>query len=283
MGEARIRTVEAVIPAVRQLEGGGFEVQRPFPTAALPQVDPFLLLDHFGPIDLGPGEAKGSPDHPHRGFETVTYMIDGTMEHEDSAGHAGRIGPGDVQWMTAGAGVIHAEMPTEEIRRNGGRLHGFQVWVNLPKKDKMIKPKYQEYTAKRIPEIRHDDGVTVRVIAGKVERVKGAVKTRTPVTYLHVILPPGTRFATPIPESQNAMAYGVSGDGADELVVFAHDGDVVEVVNESESRPREVLVLAGEPLREPVARYGPFVMTTKAEIGEAIDDYQAGRFGAIAR
>jgi redox-sensitive bicupin YhaK (pirin superfamily) len=283
MREIRKRTVEAVIPAVVQVEGGGFEVRRPFPTAALPQVDPFLLLDHMGPMDFGPGEAKGAPDHPHRGFETVTYMIDGTMEHEDSAGHAGRIGPGDVQWMTAGAGVIHAEMPVEEIRRDGGRLHGFQVWVNLPKKDKMVAPKYQEITADRIPEIRRADGVTVRVIAGKVERVKGAVKTRTPVTYLHVTLPPGTSFAAPVPASQNAMVYGISGDGTDELVVFAHDGEVVEVVNESPSVSKELLLLAGEPLREPVARYGPFVMTTKAEIGEAIDDYQAGRFGAIAR
>jgi redox-sensitive bicupin YhaK (pirin superfamily) len=210
-------------------------------------------------------------------------MLDGTMEHEDSAGHAGRIGPGDVQWMTAGAGVIHAEMPIEEIRRDGGRLHGFQVWVNLPKKAKMTKPKYQEITAAKIPVIRQDDGVIVRVIAGKVEKVKGAVKTRTPVTYLHVTLPPGARFSTPIPESQNAMVYGISGEGADELVVFAHDGDDVEVVNDNLSQTRELLLLAGEPLNEPVARYGPFVMTTKAEIGEAIDDFQAGRFGAIAR
>jgi redox-sensitive bicupin YhaK (pirin superfamily) len=268
---------------VVQLEGGGFEVRRPFPTAALPQVDPFLLLDHMGPMDFGPGEAMGAPDHPHRGFETVTYMLDGTMEHEDSAGHSGRIGPGDVQWMTAGSGVIHAEMPVEEIRRDGGRLQGFQVWVNLPKRDKMVAPKYQEITADQIPAVRHDDGVTVRVIAGRVEKVRGAVQTHTPVTYLHVTLPPGKSFTAPVPESQNAMAYGFTGDGADELVVFAHDGDVVEVVNESMSHPRDLLLLAGEPLREPVARYGPFVMTTKAEIGEAIDDYQAGRFGAIAR
>lgn len=277
------RTVEAVIPAIRQLEGGGFEVRRPFPTATLPQVDPFLLLDHMGPVELGPGEAKGAPDHPHRGFETVTYMLDGTMEHEDSAGHAGRIGPGDVQWMTAGSGVVHSEMPVDEIRRNGGRIHGFQVWVNLPSKDKMIDPRYQEYTAEKIPAVRHEDGVIVRVIAGKVDRVKGAVKTRTPVTYLHVTLPPGTHFDASVPVSQNAMVYGISGDGEGELQVFAHDGDVVSVPNDNEIETREVLVLAGEPLREPVARYGPFVMTTKAQIGEAIEDFQAGRFGAIAR
>jgi redox-sensitive bicupin YhaK (pirin superfamily) len=277
------RSIEAVIPAIRQLEGGGFEVRRPFPTAALPQVDPFLLLDHMGPVDLGPGEAKGAPDHPHRGFETVTYMLEGTMEHEDSAGHAGRIGPGDVQWMTAGSGVIHSEMPIEEIRRDGGRVHGFQVWVNLPAKEKMIPPRYQEYAADQIPEVHHDDGVTVRVIAGKIDKVRGAVETHTPVTYLHVTLPPGTRFDAPVPASQNAMVYGISGSGEGELVVFAHDGDVVEVANTNETEPRELLLLAGEPLREPIARYGPFVMTTKAQLVEAVDDFQAGRFGAIAR
>jgi redox-sensitive bicupin YhaK (pirin superfamily) len=283
MSEAGKRTVEAVIPAVRQLEGGGFEVRRPFPTAALAQVDPFLLLDHMGPVVFGPGEAKGAPDHPHRGFETVTYVLEGTMEHEDSAGHAGRIGPGDVQWMTAGSGVIHSEMPIDAIRRDGGRVHGFQVWVNLPAKDKMIEPRYQEYTADKIPEVHHDDGVTVRVIAGKVDGVKGAVETRTPVTYLHVTLPPGTHFDAQVPESQNAMIYGISGDGEGELQLYAHDGDVVSIPNDNVSEPREVLLLAGEPLREPVARYGPFVMTTKAQIGEAIDDFQSGRFGAIAR
>jgi len=277
------RTIEAVIHAVTQMEGAGMEVRRPFPTATLSQVDPFLLLDHFGPIELGPGEAQGAPDHPHRGFETVSYMLEGTMEHEDSAGHAGRIGPGDVQWMTAGSGVIHSETPLEALRRDGGRMHGFQVWVNLPAKDKMIAPRYQEFSAEQIPEVHYDDGVAVRVIAGRVDRVEGAVNTRTPVTYLHVTLPPGTRFETSVPKSQNAMVYGISGDGADELQLFAHDGEIVAVANDNERETREVLVLAGEPLNEPVARYGPFVMTTKAQIGEAIEDFQSGRFGAIAR
>jgi quercetin 2,3-dioxygenase len=283
MSTHKQRSVEAIVPAIRQLEGGGFEVRRPFPTATLAQVDPFLLLDHMGPMNLGPGEAKGAPDHPHRGFETVTYMLDGTMEHEDSAGHAGSIGPGAVQWMTAGSGVIHSEMPVEAIRREGGRVHGFQVWVNLPAKQKMVEPRYQEFTADKIPEVHHDDGVTVRVIAGKVEKVRGAVKTRTPVTYLHVTLPPGTSFDADVPESHNAMVYGISGSGEDELVLYAHDGDAVHVTNPNATEPRELLLLAGEPLREPIARYGPFVMTTKAQLVEAVDDFQAGRFGAIAR
>jgi redox-sensitive bicupin YhaK (pirin superfamily) len=237
----------------------------------------------MGPFDVAPGEAKGAPDHPHRGFETVTYMLDGAMEHEDSAGHAGRIGPGDVQWMTAGSGVIHSEMPSDTIRREGGRVHGFQVWVNLPAKDKMIAPRYQEYSADRIPQVHLDDGVVVRVIAGKVGRIRGAVDTRTPVTYLHISLPPATSFSTPVPSSQNAMMYGISGSGEGELVVFAHDGDHVEIANPNKTEPRELLLLAGEPLREPIARYGPFVMTTKAQLAEAVDDFQAGRFGAIAR
>jgi redox-sensitive bicupin YhaK (pirin superfamily) len=282
MSTAHRRSVEAVVPAIRQLEGGGFEVRRPFPTATLAQVDPFLLLDHMGPVELGPGEAKGAPDHPHRGFETVTYMLDGVMEHEDSAGHAGRIGPGDVQWMTAGAGVIHSEMPSVDLRRDGGRLHGFQVWVNLPAKKKRVKPRYQEFTADQIPVVV-EDGVTARVIAGSVGRTKGAVDTRTPVTYLHLTLPPGTSFRQPVPASQNAVVYGISGPGEGDLTVYAHDGDVVEVTNNDSREARDVLLLAGEPLREPVARYGPFVMNTKAEVLEAVEDFQAGRFGAIAR
>ena len=174
-------------------------------------------------------------------------------------------------------------MPTDGDPPRRRPVHGFQVWVNLPAKDKMIAPRYQEYTADQIPEVHRDDGVHVRVIAGKVDGVKGAVETRTPVTYLHVTLPPGTTFAADVPASQNAMVYGISGDGEGELVMFAHDGDVVEVANDNATEPRELLLLAGEPLREPVARYGPFVMNTKAQIGEAIDDFQAGRFGAIAR
>jgi hypothetical protein len=209
-------------------------------------------------------------------------MLDGTMEHEDSAGHAGRIGPGDVQWMTAGAGVIHAEMPAEELRRDGGRMHGFQLWVNLPAKKKMVKPRYQEYTADRIP-VADSDGATVRVVAGSVGRVRGPVDTRTPVTYLHVTLPPGTSFRQPVPATQNAVVYGISGPGEGDLCVYAHDGDTVEVTNPDGRETKDLLLLAGEPLREPVARYGPFVMNTKSEVLQAVEDFQEGRFGAISR
>jgi redox-sensitive bicupin YhaK (pirin superfamily) len=162
------RTVAGVVNSIETLEGGGFLVRRPFPKAGFSLFDPFLLLDEMGPMDVGPGEAKGAPDHPHRGFETVTYLLSGEMEHKDSRGHAGRLSPGDVQWMTAGAGVVHSEMPSSEFLRQGGRMHGFQLWVNLPKRDKMIRPRYQDIPGSQIPKATSADGlVTVRVIAEK--------------------------------------------------------------------------------------------------------------------
>lgn len=275
------RTVMATIQASKQLEGAGFEVRRPFPTPRLSQIDPFLLLDEMGPMELVPGQGKGAPDHPHRGFETVTYMISGATEHEDSAGNAGRIGPGGVQWMTAGAGVIHSEMPSRELLTDGGRMHGFQLWVNLPAAQKMVSPRYQEFLATQIP-IVEDDGLTVRVIAGSYGRATGPVETHSAVTYLHVTLPAGREVRVEIPATHTAMAYTFAGDGDGTLLVYGDDGDEIVLVNRG-SIPSEQLVLAGEPLREPVARYGPFVMNTSAEIEQAIDDYRTGNFGAIIR
>src|SRR5437588_8267283 len=160
-----IREATRITTAHRQSEGAGFVVRRPFPGAEIDSVDPFLLLDEMGPIDYAPGEAVGAPDHPHRGFETVTYVLEGEMEHEDSAGHRGKLGPGDVQWMTAGAGIIHSEMPSAQIQKNGGRVHGFQIWVNLPSKDKMTRPRYQEFASGELPRGRSADGkAEVRVI-----------------------------------------------------------------------------------------------------------------------
>ena len=186
------RKVERVITAHRQLEGGGFVVRRPFPTAALALVDPFLLLDEMGPADYAPGEAKGAPDHPHRGFETVTYMLEGQFEHEDSAGNKGAIAAGDVQWMTAGSGVVHSEMPADDIRRRGGLTHGFQVWVNLPARDKMMRPRYQEVPGSRIPRAVTGDGrAEVRVIAGEALGVRAVIDTRTPIVYQDWKLGPG--------------------------------------------------------------------------------------------
>src|ERR1700736_49626 len=194
------RSIERTVPALRTVEGGGFIVHRPFPTRMLMDFDPFLLLDEMGPVDYAPGEAKGAPDHPHRGFETVTYMIAGKMEHRDSHGNDGQLGPGDVQWMTAGAGVVHSEMPAADFERQGGRMHGFQLWVNLPQRDKMIRPHYQEIPAAKIPVAASADGkVSVRVIAGEAMGVKAVINTRTPIIYLHWTIKPGGRIVQPVP------------------------------------------------------------------------------------
>ncbi|MEA2570714.1 MAG: quercetin 2,3-dioxygenase [Acidobacteriota bacterium] len=287
MGEMKTRSVAKLVHAVSQAEGEGMIVTRPFPTARLDHVDPFLLLDRMGPISHGPGEAKGAPDHPHRGFETVTYILEGAIEHEDSQGNRGRIGAGDVQWMTAGSGVIHSEMPSEELRRNGGRLHGFQLWVNLPRSDKMMKPRYQELRASEIPTATSADGkVTVTVIAGESLGTTATIDTRTPIMYFHVRLAAGARFTQPIPETYNAFAFVIGGEaifgtrsaGENDAVFFENDGDEVTITSDNGA---ELLLLAGVPLNEPVARYGPFVMNTTAEIRQAMFDYQTGKFGEI--
>jgi quercetin 2,3-dioxygenase len=286
------RSVAHVVPTTRTVEGGGFVVRRPFPTARLDMVDPFLLLDHMGPSDYGPGEAVGAPDHPHRGFETVTYMLEGAFEHQDSTGGGGYLGPGDVQWMTAGAGVVHSELPAERIRREGGRVHGLQLWVNLPRVDKMALPRYQEIKSDEIPVTEPVPGARVKVVAGDVFGVRGPVDTHSPIVYFHVTLSPGASLDVPVPPGHRAMAYVIWGEGRfgdrteaheAELVLFAGDeGSVhVEVVDDAE-RPLDALVIAGVPLREPVARYGPFVMNTRDELVQAVEDYQSGRMGQIA-
>lgn len=281
------RSVAQIIHASPQLEGEGMLVTRPFPTPRLDHLDPFLLLDRLGPASHGPGEAKGAPDHPHRGFETVTYVLDGAMEHKDSQGNHGRIDAGDVQWMTAGSGVIHSELPAEEIRRNGGRVHGFQLWVNLPRRDKMMKPRYQELRAAEIPRATSADGsIDVTVIAGESLGTRATIDTRTPIMYLHVRLAAGARFTQPVPENYNAFAFVIRGEVAsgghsareNDAVIFERDGDSVTI---DSANGAELLLIGGVPLNEPVARYGPFVMNTSAEIRQAMLDYQSGRFGEI--
>ena len=288
------RTVAGIVNSIDTLEGGGFLVRRPFPKAAFSEFDPFLLLDEMGPMEVAPGEAKGAPDHPHRGFETVTYLLSGEMEHKDSRGHAGRLTAGDVQWMTAGAGVIHSEMPSREFARAGGRMHGFQLWVNLPKRDKMMKPRYQEIPNSQIPTATSADGlVTVNVIAGEAMGEKAVIETRTPIIYLHYRIEPGGVATQQVPGAYNAFAYVVEGEGLfgtesehvedGQMVMFAQDGDEVRIENPADAKTTlEVLLIAGVPLNEPVARYGPFVMNTEGEIRQAIEDYQLGRMGAIS-
>ena len=242
-------------------------------------------------MDLKPGEAKGAPDHPHRGFETVTYMLAGRFEHKDSHGHAGKIEPGDVQWMTAGGGVVHSEMPDAEFTRQGGRLHGLQLWVNLPKRDKLMTPRYQEVPAAKIPSASSAGGqVTVRVVAGESLGARAVIDTRTPIQYLHFNLAPGAKVTQPVPRDYNAFAYVLDGElqaggqraGRSHMVMFAKDGEEVELAAGTGSA-LDVLLIAGLPLGEPVERWGPFVMNTKAEIKQAIEDYQRGLMGEIPR
>jgi len=289
--ETKHRSVARVLPSVATLEGGGVQIHRAFPIPRLEDVDPFLLFDHMGPIDFAPGDNTGFPDHPHRGFETVTYLLEGQMEHRDSFGNRGLLEAGDVQWMTAGSGLVHSEMPGRDLARNGGRLEGFQIWVNLPRRDKMTPPHYQELKATAIPLARSAHGdVEVKVIAGESLGIRGAIESRTPMLYLHLTLAPGAEHIQKVPESFNAVAYVVRGkarfEGVEELqeqgrvVVFAHDGEEI-VVSNSSNGPVDVLLLAGEPIGEPVARYGPFVMNTREELVQAFEDFRSGKMGKL--
>ncbi|MFZ5482506.1 MAG: pirin family protein [Myxococcota bacterium] len=269
-----MRTPARVVDAPRQIEGEGFVVRRPFPSPQLRGADPFLLLDHFGPVDYAPGEATGTGDHPHRGFQTVTYLIDGEMEHHDSLGYSGVLRAGDVQWMVAGDGVVHRERPTARMLREGGRVHGFQLWVNLPRAQKRTAPRYQDVPAAHIP-VETRPGATIR-------RISDAVETMVPVVYAHVTLAGETTLA--VPDDHLAYAYVFAGEvlvgGAPvregQLAVLEGTGDVAL------AGAGELMFLAGRPLREPVAWHGPFVMNEEREIVEAIADYRAGRMGRIA-
>lgn len=290
------RPVAQVVTAHRQLEGEGFVVRRPFPGPVLALADPFLLLDHMGAVEYAPGEAKGTPWHPHRGFETVTYMIDGAFEHQDTTGGGGLITDGATQWMTAGAGIQHIETPPERLVVAGGLFHGVQLWVNLPAAKKWISPRYQDIEAADVALLSNDDGSSiVRVIAGELAGYRGPGVTQTPITYLHATVAPGARLSLAWPRDFNALVYVLAGRGhvgmdqrtlgEGQLAVFG-PGDAV-TIRAAEPQPSssavgwEVLILGGLPIREQVARYGPFVMNTNDEIVQAIRDYQAGRMGII--
>ena len=289
----RERAVLEVVDSPQATAGAGIVIRRPFPSPHLRQLDPFLLFDHFGPVDVRPGEAQGFPEHPHRGFETVTYQIEGAMAHRDSFGGSGELHAGDMQWMTAGSGLVHSEMPAAEFARQGGRLQGIQLWVNLPRAAKMSPPRYGDVRAERIPVAQSPDGrVTVKVLSGEALGVWHTLGNRTPFTYLHVTVQPGGRFAQPIPVGQNAFAYVLSGLGkfgpdaesaaAGHLIVFDPGSEGDAVIAASTDTPLEVLLLAGVPIGEPIARYGPFVMNTPAEIQQAVEDYRNGRMGTLS-
>ena len=289
---SKYRSVRLVTKSKETPEGDGFIVHRSFPSSSIRNLDPFLLLDEMGPLDLLPQESKGFPEHPHRGFVTVTYMLEGRFEHKDSQGNSGKLGPGDVQWMTAGSGLVHSEMPEKEFARSGGRLHGFQLWVNLRKIDKWNKPDYQDVPSTRIPLVRTPDGkISVKVIAGNYHDAKGVIKTATPILYLHLTLQPDSKVVQPVPENFNAFAYVIDGKGLigkdetvvepKDLIVFENDGQSISIRSHTAGPPLDVLLVAGLPLNEPVVQYGPFVMNTREDIDRTLEDFSSGKLGRI--
>ena len=287
------RPVAKVITAHRQTEGAGFTIRRPFPGGlSMADADPFLLLDHLGPQLNAPGEAKGAPWHPHRGFETVSYILDGEIAHHDTNGGGGVIREGDTQWMTAGGGILHDELPTERVYRSGGPTHAVQLWVNLPPALKMTAPRYQSITKEALRLLTSEDGgALIRLIAGDLAGFNGPGVTHTPITYAHVTLAPGAELSVPWNPTFSAMAYVLTGRGTvgaerrpveeGELVVFGPGGHLVVAAADRQAEPLDVLLLGGLPIRAPIAHYGPFVMNTRDEIREAVEDYQAGRLGII--
>lgn len=289
------RPVRNVVTAHKQTEGAGFQVRRPFPGPQLQGTDPFLLLDHLGEVAYEPHEAKGAPWHPHRGFETVTYMMDGTFVHHDSQGGGGVISEGDTQWMTAGSGVLHDELPSEELVLKGGWFHAVQLWVNLPKRQKWVNPRYQDIHSDKLSLLSSaDGGALVRLIAGDIAGHEGPGSTYTPITYAHASVSPGAQLRVPWREEFNALVYVVSGSGyvgtehrpleTGQLAILG-PGSAITVAAADEQHGRtgamEVLLLGGAPIHEPIARYGPFVMNTREEILTAIEDFQAGRMGTV--
>jgi redox-sensitive bicupin YhaK (pirin superfamily) len=292
---ARQRPVRSLTTAPNGFEGEGFPVRRAFAGVALEDLDPFVHLDQMGEVDYAPGEPKGTPWHPHRGFETVTYMIDGTFEHSDSNGGGGLITNGDTQWMTAGAGILHIEKPPEALVRSGGLFHGFQLWVNLPRDQKWAAPRYQDIRAKEVAlTTSPDGGALVRVIAGDVAGFAGPGSTYSPMTLVHATLSPGARLVMPWRPDYNALVYVMAGHGtvgaearpfATGQLALLGPGDAITVaaapLQESRHEGVDVLILGGRPIREPVAWMGPFVMNTREEVLQAVADYQAGRLGSI--
>jgi redox-sensitive bicupin YhaK (pirin superfamily) len=294
-GSSRPRRVKSITTAPRGLEGEGFPVRRAFAGVDQIDLDPFIHMDQMGEIDYGPGEPKGTPWHPHRGFETVTYMIEGTFLHQDSIGGGGVIQDGATQWMTAGAGILHIERPPDALIDSGGLFHGIQLWVNLPAKLKMTTPRYQDIGSHAVALVTNENGdAIIRVIAGSLGEHAGPGSTHTAITLVHVSLLPGGQLVLPWNPEFNALTYVLAGSGTvgtDRLSIESGqiavhvDGDVLvlsaDEKQDSRTQAFEVLILGGEAIREPVATYGPFVMNTQAELQQAFEDYQAGRLGQI--
>ncbi|MBW3536693.1 MAG: pirin family protein [Actinobacteria bacterium] len=291
-GDLRPRPVDSVTTAPSGYEGEGFPVRRAFAGVDQARLDPFIHLDQMGEVDYGPGEPRGTSWHPHRGFETVTYIIDGTFEHQDSHGGGGRITNGDTQWMTAGSGLLHIETPPEELVVSGGLFHGLQLWVNLPASQKWAPPRYQDIRGSEVALVRSPDGgALVRVIAGSVGEFSGPGTTHTPISVVHASLSPGAELVLPWDPGFNALVYALDGDGSvglerrpltrGQLAVLGDGDTIVARANERATKDLELWIIGGRPIREPVAWYGPFVMNTRAELIQAMEDFQSGRLGTV--
>ena len=293
--DGQARPVLTVSTAPSGFEGEGFPVRRAFAGIDYRHLDPFIMMDQMGEVDYEAGEPKGTPWHPHRGFETVTYIMDGTFIHQDSHGGGGVITDGDTQWMTAGSGLLHIETPPESLVLSGGLFHGLQLWVNLPKADKMIAPKYQDIRGGSVKLLTSDDGgALIRLIAGDLDGHEGPGATHTPITMAHVSVTAGAEVTLPWRSDFNALAYGLAGSGSagtenrpfrmGQAVVFGKGGTLTiraDEAQDSRSASFEVVLLGGQPIREPMMQYGPFVMNTHAELAQAFEDFQAGRLGTI--
>jgi redox-sensitive bicupin YhaK (pirin superfamily) len=288
------RPVASITTAPRGHEGEGFPVRRAFAGVPRDVLDPFVHMDQMGEVDYAPGEPRGTDWHPHRGFETVTYIIDGEFLHQDSHGGGGSISNGATQWMTAGSGILHIETPPEALVVSGGLFHGLQLWVNLPADKKMVEPRYQNLDADTVRLLATADGATlVRLIAGTLGDHVGPGSTYTPITVIHATISPGSQLQLPWPAHFNALAYVLSGHGSvgverapvrsGQLAVFGA-GEAITIGagrDKEAAEPLEVYLLGGQPIREPIAQYGPFVMNTRAELQQAMDDFQAGRLGTV--
>jgi len=293
--DAVARPVLAVTTAPSGFEGEGFPVRRAFAGINYKHLDPFIMMDQMGEVEYQPGEPKGTPWHPHRGFETVTYIIDGIFDHQDSQGGGGTITNGDTQWMTAGAGLLHIEAPPEHLVVSGGIFHGLQLWVNLPAKDKMMPPRYQDIRGGNVQLLTTPDGgALLRVIAGELDGHAGPGITHTPITMIHATVAPGAELTLPWREDFNGLAYVLAGKGAvgaerrpvqlGQTAVFGAGSSLTvraDGQQDSNAPDLEVVLLGGQPIREPMAHYGPFVMNTREELQQAFDDFQKGRLGTI--
>ncbi|WP_354641694.1 pirin family protein [Kitasatospora camelliae] len=287
------RPVLAVVTAPEGFEGEGFPVRRAFAKINTKYLDPFIMMDQMGEVEYAAGEPKGTPWHPHRGFETVTYLIDGEFIHKDSHGGGGHLGGGDTQWMTAGSGILHIETPPESLVASGGLFHGIQLWVNLPASDKFATPRYQDIHGGHVKLLSTPDGGAIlRLIAGELDGHQGPGATHTPITLMHATITPGAEITIPWRPDFNALVYVLNGDGrigaegrpvhTGQAAVFG-EGDTLTIAADAKQESRhpnlDVIVLGGQPIREPVAWYGPFVMNSHRELQQAMEDFQSGRFG----